>query len=556
MRCIAIACRGGFALLLLLPGWSQRAWGQRDLVLPRMEIGQVLAAKQARDAQVNALVEDYRQRLRTELVFVRRVCELTPEQSLALEKHGEEIVARAKEQFSDAIENQRADRRLVVVNNRRVMVVGDRIVAVAGGAPHDESSALQLAMADDVDAAVRQTLPDHIAARLTEERQRVNEKAKRAKAQVLAAAMDEILLLTDKQREQLCGILTSLWNENWTPVAIKLDRGSHNFSPKMSVLLRAKLGGLGGACDLPDVMLEPLLRPAQMAMWKEIRKPLNAQAAMQAERMNAQLVQLQQVQQQRRAGMVAGGNVRVRRVAVPGAAGAVRVVIEPQPAQVAAAAAPVRPGVNAQDEAPIKAPPEQNACLELVLDALGQACELSSEAREKFYWAGKLDLRRQAERAAVQQRELLEKAAQANFAAVAPPSSEFAAPYGLLADESSLLHKAARSRISAEQWQVWREEQSRRLEFQRQARLDFCVFTFSQRSPLTSAQWDALAELVRSRLGEIPADQSAVRQATEISAAIARIPNSEFRPLFDDVQWPAISRRLQELRLEAPQIKP
>ncbi len=556
-----MAYRGGFALLLLLPGWSQRAWAQYDLVLPRMEIGQVLAAKQARDAQVNALVEDYRQRLRTELVFVQRACELTPEQAAALEKHGEEIVARAKEQFSDAIENQRADRRLVVVNNRRVMVIGDRVVAVAGAAARDESSALQLAMADDVDEAVRQAFPDHIAARLTEERQRVNGKAKRAKAQVLAAAMDEILLLTDKQREQLCGNLTSLWNENWTPVAIKLERGSHDFSPKMSVLLRAKLAGLGGACDLPDVMLEPLLRPAQMAMWKEIRKPLNGQAAMQAERMNAQLVQpqqvqLQQVQQQRGAGMVAGGNVRVRRVAVPGRAGAVRVVIEPQPAQAVAAAAPARPGVNAQDEAPIKTPPEQNACLELVLDALGLACELSFDVREKLCWAGKLDLRLQAERAAARQRELLEKAAQANVAAVAPPSSEFASPYALISEESSLLHKAARSRISAEQWQVWREEQRRRLEFQRRARLDFFVFTFSQRSPLTSAQWDALAELVRSRLGEIPADQSAARLATEISAAIARIPEAEFRSLFDDVQWPAISRRLQELRPEAPQIKP
>ena len=192
------ACRAAIAMVACLLCPPASATAQSDLLLPRQEIQDVVATESSRETQLNSLLEIYGRRLRIEFCFVEKACELASAQVAALKELSAELTQKAKQEFSQAIKVQGADRGAAVAN-RRLAAMNGRIVTIAEKTLAEEASASQASMIEDVDAAVRKALPAQVAARLIEQRQLAADKVRQAKAASLAAAMDEVLLLSDEQ---------------------------------------------------------------------------------------------------------------------------------------------------------------------------------------------------------------------------------------------------------------------------------------------------------------------------------------------------------------------
>ena len=263
----------------------------------------MLAARRSREAQLNLLLDGYANQLHVELYVVEKACELGPDGLAKLDELGDELLRRAKENFSQALEGRDANRRVVFSDKRRLVVMNDRVVAVSGAVSAEELLASQASVIEDVNAAVRELMPAAVAARLAAERKRLAEKGRQAQVRSLVAAMDDALLLNDKQREKLCRLIGSLWKDAWSSVALRSEPSASAPGWQALVLSRAKLRGLGGVFDLPDSALEPILRPAQRAVWKHLREPFDRELTA----LQSQLVMAARVRAQ---GLAAAAGIR------------------------------------------------------------------------------------------------------------------------------------------------------------------------------------------------------------------------------------------------------
>lgn len=549
MNLVRLACRGAIAWLTWLLCLPASAHAQSDLLLPRQEINQVLAARRSRERQLNSLLDVYGRQLRIEHCVVGKACELGPEGLAALDKLEDELLRRAKENFSHALEGRDANRRVVFSDKRRLVVMNDRVVAVSGAVSAEELRASQASVIEDVDAAVRQSMPASVAERLAAERKRLAEKGRQTQICSLVAAMDETLLLSDKQREKLSRLIGSLWKDAWSSVAIRAEPTSPTPALKSSLTLRAKLRGLGGVFDLPDAALAPLLKPAQRAMWKQLREPLDQE-------LTALQSRLDMAARVRAQGLAAAAGVRrndVRRGFVMQEFGGVMRAVPLQ--AVAQGNRRVRFSAEKPKAATKEIPAVKTACFELLLESLGETCSLSPQMREKLKWAGKLDLHRDAARVVKLQEKLQTQLQPAEQERALRELVQVLTPDALLPESDSLLRKAVDSRLTAEQRQRWSEFEERRRQFQRQADVQRQILLCSQRATLTVAQWDAFAELLNDRLDLLPQDRRERRQ-DEVEIALAQAPDDVLQPLFGEAQWAAIREQLKELRLAHPPAKP
>ncbi len=260
---LALACLGEAA---------PRACAQRPLQLPPREIAEVVGEKLLREAQFDAVfANECRRRLRVELEVVERICELTPEQIAAAEQREDERLERAKEYFSQQFSRRGVARRIEFAPNGRLHMQRGRTVDVAAEASTDELSALGASVIESVNADIRREFPAPVVERLAAERKRIAEKARQAQACSLVAAMDEVLLLSDEQRDKLCRLIDSLWKDSWKSISVDSRLASAAPALRESALACARFRGLASAFDLPDSALTPLLRPAQWDVWKGLR---------------------------------------------------------------------------------------------------------------------------------------------------------------------------------------------------------------------------------------------------------------------------------------------
>lgn len=533
MNLVRLACRSAIAWLVCQPVLPASAHAQSDLLLPRQEIKEVLAAQRSRESQVNSLLEIYGRRLRIEFCFVEKACELTPAQVAALKELSTELMQQAREELSQAIEGQGTNRGAAAAHRRLVLMNG-RLVNTAGKTLAEEASASQASMVEDVDAAVRKALPAEVAARLIEQRQLAADRVRQAKAASLTAAMDEVLLLSDGQRKSLCRLIASLWKESWSSVAVEDDV---NFAPlpwQNSVQVCAMLRGLGGVFDLPDSALEPLLRPAQRTAWKELREPLSSDLA----DLQRHFVPAAGRGQQGFPPIRVSAKSGLRGIALQDNRGQLRVIMYRSAEQ--------------QDAGALVIPSERAARVELLIDAIGRACRLSPPVRKKLLLAGKLGLHREAVRIAELRRQLQEGLPPERRNRAWDELAQAVTRDDLRAEGEPLLHKAMNSHLSPEQRRLWAESLRRRREFQRQARLQIQVLAVFERSRLTTSQWDALAELLNAQLIDMPQEEDADGGRNEAETTVARTPDEKLKPLFAEAQWDAIRERLAELRNALP----
>ena len=238
--------------------------------------------------------------------------------------------------------------------------------------------------------------------------------------------------------------------------------------------VRAKLRGLGGVFDLPDSVLEPLLRPAQRTAWKELREPLNADLA----DLQLQFVPAALRGQQGLHPIHLSAKGGLRGIVLQDKRGQLRVVMY-RPAEKRGEAAQAA-GEQQDAGAPV-IPSERTACLDLLIDAVGQTCKPSPPVHKKLLLAGKLGLHREAVRIAELRRQLQANLAPERRKRAWDDSRELLARDDLLPERDALLHKAMDSHLSPEQRRLWRESLRRRREFQRHASLQLQVLAFSER---------------------------------------------------------------------------
>jgi hypothetical protein len=518
---------------------SPRACAQRTLRLPPREIAEVIGEKLLREAQFDAaFAKECRRRLRVELEVVARICKLTPEQIAAAEQREDERLEQAREHFSRQFSRRGAARRIVFAPNGRLHMQRGSTVEVAADESTYELSALSASVIESVDAAIRRELPASISERLAAERKRIAGKARRAQVCNLVAAMDEILLLSDEQRDKLCHLIDSQWKDSWKSVAV--DSGLASAAPALreSALARARFRGLASAFDLPDSTLTPLLRRAQWDVWKGLRAPFNQELA----RLQSEFGPPAPGGAPLMFGVGVGGNPGLQGFVQldKDARGRGRARKKPRPADKG------RPAAAEVRHRPAKHPADRVACFELLLEALDKTCSLSPEVWAKLHWAGKLDLYHDAAKAAELQQELQTQLPPERRDEAMHELVQALSPDDLLPAIGSLLGKAINSRLSAEQMQRWNDDQRRRQEFQRRAQVQLQVFFCSRQATLTAEQWAALAELLNARMGPLP--QLPEGHDDDAETVLAQMPDDALKPLFGEAQWAAVNSRLRELR--------
>lgn len=523
--------RRGSVLINDLPGAAAPA----RLVVPLSDVPEAVLG-----APVDSPFELFCERLDGELSFVARACQLTPEERQAVAAVRDEIVG----QFKPLLQRQAAGQAPGAAVQRMAAVNGQVVVLDARGAA-------QVLIPDriiraQVDLAVNAALSKERLATLEGERQRMERKSRWGRVLALAAAVDEAMLMSDEQFARLCDYLA----DNWRPVWAQVSAGpflAYGATP----LQTAKARGLGGVFDLFDAALEPLLRPAQMAAWREMRTlHIEAQAPIVVPP-NRLLWNNRQIQVRgaRAARIVRPANGALL-VIQAGAAAPVAVPIQPAPA---AGGRPLAEGERAAPgQPPIVEPPRELAMLlELLVEDAALTAELSKDQRETLLLAGKLDIQRYRAEREAELRERFEQVDEAPGNEKPRVQTETVAASNPFSSPNSRFRKALASRLSNEQLQRLAQVERKRCELRREAVVQTFVRDFDERMKLTADQWDALADAFRQRLPPVAGDHAEPDAISDAAACIEHVSSAELRGHFDESQWPAAEQILNELKQAA-----
>lgn len=493
-------------------------------------------------APVKSPFEEFSARLDRELNFVGRACRLSPEERKSLDAVRDEIIA----QFKPLLERQAPAGRAQAGGGVQRMAAVNGQVVVINPAGVAEFLIPDRIIHAQVDLAVNASLPKERLAALEAERKRLEHKLQQAHVLALLAAIDEAMLLSDEQRQRFHAYLEA----NWRPVWGQLVPGGLISAFGATPLQTAKARGLGGAFDLFDADLEPLLNPVQIAAWREMRTlrldvPLFAQVA------DRRAIVLRRIRIAPGAAIAQGG---VAPAAVPPAA-APRAVVQ-VPIQRAQPAAGGRPLAEAElatpAQPPIVDPPKElSLLLDLLVEHVASAAELSPQQRETLLLAGKLDILHYRKQREEQAREAFERADEAPGNQRRRNQTESLAASNPFAAADSRFRKAIASRLSAEQTARRAAVERRRRQMRRETVIQSLAAEFGEAAKLTAAQQDALAAELAAALDEqLPPDADEALETDSQSLALACITNlgrQELRPLVEDDQWDAIERKLVEL---------
>lgn len=355
------------------------------------------------------------------------------------------------------------------------------------------------------------------------ESQQLEARRRRAAGMILVAELDEALLLSSEQREELREILAPGRGAPFAPM--------NNFSPLFPLRFPQKnsiAAGTLGSFAVPEPKLSALLRPGQLASYAEFGRP-----AMQEEIIIEQLV---------------------RRPAADAPA------LRPGTGRTVAAGAKVRVRREAVDKHGVRHRLSQAELLQRLetdlsrrVEDVAQSCDLTERERDALILAGKLDILALRERAP--QEEL--PGEEMVFETVSRvPAISSRLPRPIFGDAGSAFQKALERRLSAEQKKklaaAWRE----RREFQRQALAEVAVVGFERSAALTSAQceklssalYEALAAGDKDAAQQAPADQGPASDwQIECLRRIASLPDETLQPLFLDFQWLSAMRQRERL---------
>ena len=516
---------------------------------------------------IKAIERELDQFVRAKLALVRMVCAPTNEQLAVLQRAGGRLVA-------------------------------EEIAAVRSGLEHGIQPWVQFA--DDARARERRlerliegALDAARRAKYDDERQAEQERRRQARIVNWLAAFDQVLWLSDPQRDELVRMLDERWRQpgEQPPYWVAISGGR--------VVLFRRIHGavVRGTTGLPRLSEAEwaVLRETQRTAWRESQQ--SPQAARQRVEARRRLEERQQVVLQEQLALAQRAALQLQvlkqrklaeqqRAALDRPAAARRPVLEP-PVPGAA-----RPNVAGLADRPggdstlddLDAPPDEEDNLvqddqaqDDLVDELAAlpawAVPLTAPATpwkedwELFapYLNWSIDHADTIVGLSATQRRKLELAGKADFLRFigrrkarrgeksAPPQAILAVPVPIainrplrleavstvIASDASLFRKLLKHVLTEEQFGKLNDSDARRRRFAEGAARQSAVAAIAERVPLTTVQWAELSNLLERDVG-LAADQSPF----DCWAIAARVPRTRLKPLFDETQWELFERML------------
>jgi len=464
-----------------------------------------------------------------EVQFAKRICRLTNDDAAVLERDGYSAIERLVEQSPRAArKNQtslpgagtagpysvampaRTGTDLAIVRSPHLLLRRELVESMRGRLKKggDTLNGFRVAAEDC------QTLDS----------ERVRAEKRRRQAAILAhvAVLDEALLLSARQRKDLCDLLgqdaADAW---WRPI-----NSGTIIDPTVEWFFASASGGGFYGLFVPDVELKKRLTSRQLAALTELQRPYEQE-----------IVIVQQAAPKpggaavpAAVGRVAGGAVVPRAAAAPG------LIAGGQVAAPRAVRRIVRRGPTVEEQQRRLA-----QYVEQRLDDIEAACGLSKPQRDKLSLAARLDVARWRDQSSAPDEklndgeELVVRKQQVRGGA-AP------LPLAILSDENSYFRKSLQTRLTDEQKHMLAEANGQRREFQRQAVVVAVVAGFERAASLDSAQCDGLATLLNDSLSDAEAGGTA-----EFVRRVAQLPFARLQAIFLDIQLPAFQQHYGEL---------
>jgi hypothetical protein len=206
----------------VLQGMAQEA--QRNVLAAQQALRQLVQDKAVVQQLEQQFAPQFRQLYRTELHFLRLVCQPTKPQYEKIAADTEPALKAATRDFALKMRQGRAI----------------------------ESFDPRTLLTDALAQAVRTTLSPEQAARYQEELDQRAAARKRFVLRNLVAKVDKVLLLTAEQRDKLGALLEDNWKESWNQPQMLMH--GHYFPP------------------MPDVEMRLLLTEAQRNVWAGVQK--------------------------------------------------------------------------------------------------------------------------------------------------------------------------------------------------------------------------------------------------------------------------------------------
>ncbi|HVA51408.1 MAG TPA: hypothetical protein VNH11_34015 [Pirellulales bacterium] len=490
-------------------------------VAPRAVRIPVERSDEALAAQLKGYIDPLREALPLELRFVKNVGQISDEEIAELRATAEEEIEIISRQTAAVLRDYwKGNRRqkVVAVDGKRMIVPANLdqwIVEAPGAVTHQI-----------VAAALKAKWPEALD-KLDAERERLNGRRKRAAVLAEVALLDEALLLSGQQRNDLC----------------------------------QRLEAIGADALRRPAIVAPLIDPAvqrlhtSLAAW-QLDTFATSEAALAAALRPPQLAVLQELEQPRQQEMVLVQQAAPQRARVAPPAPAVAPLDANRPRRIAIDQQAARELAVAQQEAMgrlqvvqrrvVRRGPSTNDLqakliryVERLVDDIDAACELTESQREKFLLAGKLDIERWREESARTGEKLApgEPVVARQVRVVgAGPSPQIA----IFHAAASYFQRACRTRLDGEQREKLAAARRARREFQRRSLVESAVAGFERAAALTPQQCEQLSSTIEAALAESDLDADDWRVQTV--SAIAQLPAEKLAMIFDDVQQAAASR--------------
>jgi hypothetical protein len=187
------------------------------------------------DAQVEQFVQQFRPLFRAEYYFIRRVCDLTPDQRKRVAREGERAVKDAARKFAEL---------------QQKMMQG-------GWRPGTQYPEPQRVLEEVLSKSVTGILSPEQQARYKDELEKRAANRKQVALDNLVAKLDQDLVLSAEQRDKISESLSSHWNEAWCQSLNMLMNIEHFFP------------------NVPDNLVVPFLTENQQKSWRRIPRNQN-----------------------------------------------------------------------------------------------------------------------------------------------------------------------------------------------------------------------------------------------------------------------------------------